>query len=116
MFDLPGLDQLLDRPGDLLDGDVGVDAVLVVEVDRLDAESLERALGGVLDRVGPAAGRLPIHVDEAELGGDDDLAAERRERFADELFVGERAVHLGGVEEGHAEFYGPTDDVDHLVP
>jgi hypothetical protein len=111
---LAGIDQLLDRPVDLLDGDVGIDAVLVVEVDRVDAEPLQRALGRVLDRVGPA-GRLAIRVDETELGGDDDLAAEGRERLADERFVRQRAVHLRGVEEGHAEFHGPTDDVDHLL-
>ena len=36
---------------------------------------------------------------EAELGGDHDLLAERGEGLADELFVRERAVDLGGVEE-----------------
>ncbi len=39
---------------------------------------------------------------EAEIGGDDDLVADRCERRADDLLVAERAVHLGGVEEGDA--------------
>ena len=34
---LAGLDELLDRAGDVLDGHVGVDSVLVVEVDGVDA-------------------------------------------------------------------------------
>ena len=38
--DLPGLDEGLDGAGELLDGCVRVDAVLVVDVDRLDAEAL----------------------------------------------------------------------------
>ena len=35
---LAGFAQLLDGAGDLFDRDVGVDTVLVVEVDRVDAE------------------------------------------------------------------------------
>ena len=34
------------------------------------------------------------------------------DRPADQLLVGERAVHVGGVEEGHAEVEGPVDGVD----
>ena len=52
---------------------------------------------------------------EAELGGDHDLLAERRERFADQLFVGERAVDLGGVEEGDAALDGGADQRDTLL-
>ena len=36
----------------------------------------------------------------------DDLVAEGRERFADELFVRVRAVDLGGIEERDALFVG----------
>ena len=65
------------------------------------------------------SGRLPaglaVGVDEAELGGDDDLAAERGECLADELLVGQRTVDLGGVEERDAELDGAADDADHLV-
>ena len=39
---------------------------------------------------------------EAELGGDHDVFPERRQRFADEFLIGERAVDFGGVEEGDA--------------
>jgi hypothetical protein len=35
MADLAGVDELLDRPGDILDRDVGVDAVLVEQIVRL---------------------------------------------------------------------------------
>jgi hypothetical protein len=35
MADLASVDELLDRPGDILDRDVGVDAVLVEQIVRL---------------------------------------------------------------------------------
>ena len=52
---------------------------------------------------------------EAELGGDHHLVAERRERLADQFLVGERAVDLGGVEEGDAALDGRADQRDHLA-
>ena len=58
------------------------------------------------------SGRLSTPVDcagrelEAELGRDHDLVADRFERLADELLVGERAVDLRGVEEGDAALDG----------
>jgi len=50
--DLPLLDQLLHRSRHFLDRDVRVDTVLIEEVDGLDSESLERALGAPLDVLG----------------------------------------------------------------
>jgi len=52
---------------------------------------------------------------ESEFGGDDDLAAERGEGFADEFFIGEGAVDFGRVEEGDALLDGGADDGDHLL-
>ena len=51
---------------------------------------------------------------EAELGGDDDLVAHRRQGLADDLFVDEGAVSFCGVEEGDAEVDGFVEEVDHL--
>jgi hypothetical protein len=39
---------------------------------------------------------------EAELGGDNNLVPDRLQRFPDDVLVGERAVDLCRVEEGHA--------------
>ena len=115
VLDLAGVDELLDGAGDFFDRDVGVDAVLVVEVDRVDAEPSQRAVGGLLDGVGPAASRLAVGVDETELGRNDDLSADRSQGLADELLVGERSVDLRGVEERDAELDGASDDADHLI-
>src|SRR5437868_1435604 len=79
VLDLPLPDQFLDRAGHVLDGHFGVDAVLVVEVDGLDPEPLERTLGHLPDVLRPAVehllprGRVEV---EAELGGDHHLSAE----------------------------------------
>ena len=40
--------------------------------------------------------------------------AERRERFADQLFVDERAIGFSGVEERDAAFYGGPKQGHHL--
>ena len=54
----------------------------------------------------------PSSMLEAELGGDDDLVAPALERPAQQLLVGEGAVHLGRVEEGHAQLDGAVDGGD----
>ncbi len=54
MPDLARRDQVLDRAGDLLDRHVGIDPVLIEEVDRFDPQALQRRLGDLLDPLGPA--------------------------------------------------------------
>ena len=85
-------DQLLDGAGDVLDRHVRVDAVLVEQVDRVDAAAasasprpLARMYSGRLSRSARLCRRRSML--EAELGRDHHLAAERRERLADELLV-----------------------------
>ena len=85
VLDLAGLDEFLHRAGDVLDRHVGVDAVLVEQVDacrrRAGAASRRRVAlmcSGRLFRP-----RAPVAVErEAELGGDDDLVADRRQGLA----------------------------------
>ena len=50
----------------------------------------------------------------AELGRDDDLVAAAGDRLPDQTLVGERPVHVGGVEESAARVEGVLDDVDRL--
>ena len=116
--DLALVDEVLDGAGDVLDRDVRVDAVLVEQVDRVGAQSLQRALDAAADRLGAAVERArsdrTLQV-EPELRRDHDLVADRLERLADELLVGERAVDLRGVEEGDAAVDGGADQRDHLL-
>ena len=78
----------------LLDRHVGIDAVLVEEVDGLDAEAFQRSLGDRAYMLGPAVdagdggGALLARIDlEAEFGGDHHAVAERLQRFAEQNLV-----------------------------
>ena len=117
MLHLAGGDEGFDGAGDVFDGDLGIDAVLVEEVDAVGAEAGQHGVGDADDVVGAAveaggAGAgLRIDV-EAEFGGDDDVVADGGEGGADEVFVGPGAVGFGGVEEGDAEVVRAADDAD----
>ena len=67
VLDLALADQVLHGAGDVLDRHVRVDAVLIEEVDAVDLEPLERAVGDLLDVLGPAvqADRLGPPSDRA---------------------------------------------------
>ncbi len=116
MPDLPLANQIRHGARDVFDRHVGVHAVLVVEVDRVHAQSLQRAFGDLLDVVGPAVqDLLPVgtHL-EPEFRGDDDLAAERLQRLADDLLV-DGAVNLRRIEECDASFGGCAYERDRLL-
>ena len=94
------LDELGHRPDGLLDRDVRVHAVLVVEVDVIGPEALERALDRAADVLGRAVdltdrrhvARLRFVNSASELGRDHVLVAMALDRAADQLLVGQRAV------------------------
>jgi hypothetical protein len=96
----------------VLDGDVGVDAVLVVEVDVAGVEAAEAGLAAgahVLGRAahGHAGGALPY----PELGGHLHLLPRQLlERLPQEGLVGVGPVGIGGVEEGDPAAEGVRDD------
>ena len=119
MLDLPFLDKVLNRAGDILDRHVRVDPVLVEKVEGVDVEPLEGRFGDLLDAPRPAiqaATLLAVGVDlEPELGGNHHLVADRRECLAHQPLVRKRAVDLGGVEECHAEVDGRPDHGHHLL-
>jgi hypothetical protein len=110
--DLAGGDELGHRPHGLLDRDPRVDPVLVVEVDPLDAEPLERGVAGLANVLGIAADaeRLPGGAaDLAELGRDHDLGAATGDRPSDQPLVGAGPVHVRGVEHRHPQVEGAPD-------
>ena len=114
---LPAAISVLHRAGDVLDRHVRVDAVLVEEVDDLDAQPLQRGVTRLADVLGTAvhAGRLPVHDVEAELGGDHHPVAERLEGIAHDLLVGVGAVDLGRIEEGDAALHRRADERDAVL-
>ncbi len=75
---------------------------------RSESSTLVRMVSGRLSR--PV--ELVPFEGQPELGGDDHLVAHGGEGFPDEFLVGERAVDLGGVEEGDALVDGGADERD----
>ena len=118
MADLARLDELGHGADGLLDRDILIDAVLVVQIDVVDPEAMEAGVAGLADVLGLAvdaeAGAIRLAL-VAELGRWLHLGAAARDGFADELLVREGAVHVGGVEEGHAEVEGAVDRVGGLL-
>ena len=76
---------------------------------REASQRLADPLGAVVD---PARRRLSRRI--AELGGQLHLVAAAGDRLADELLVVAGAVHVGGVEERHAEVERAVDRRDRL--
>src|SRR5882724_5742306 len=106
MPDFACVDQVFHRTGDLLDGDVRIDPVLIEQVDAVGPESLERGLGDLSDVVRaavepPLLARRGVNI-EAELRGDHYLVTAGRQRFSHELLIRERAVDFRRVEKSDA--------------
>ena len=98
-----------------LDGRLGVHAVLVIQVDHLDAQALQALLAAF-----PHIVRLAIHAEEgavrpahiAELRGDHALLALAPDGSAHEFLIGTHAIHVRRVEEGDAEVERAVDGGD----
>ena len=110
---MPCCHQLGHGADGFLDRDVGIDAVLVIQVDDVDAEALQAGLAGFDDILGAA-------VDAVGLAGALGLAELRRHHHAvaaafqgatEHLLVMAPAVHVGGVEMVHAGVDGVADQV-----
>ena len=114
--DLSGLDQILDRAGHVLDRHGEIDPVLVVEIDAVGLETLQRFLDDLPDTLRSAVQPVRAVDLEAELGGDGDLVADRREGLADQFLVDVGAVDFRGVEERDASLVGVANHTDALGP
>ena len=89
--------------------------MLVVEVDAIGVEALEGAFDRDADVRRAAVGSVAARVrHEPELRGQHDLVAPALDRPSDELLIRVGSVHLGGVDEGHAEVERPVDGADGL--
>ena len=91
--------------------------MVIEEIDAVGLESLKRRVRDHPDTFRPAIepGQR-IAILEAELGRYHNLIAKRRKRLAHDLFVGERSISFGRVEEGHPAFDGRADQLDRLLP
>ena len=96
--------QLLDSARDVLNRDIGIDAMLIQHVDDVSLEAFKRSFYHFLDVFRPAVeastalARPRIDV-ETELGGDHDLFAYGNEGFAHEFFICKWTISFGGIEQ-----------------
>jgi hypothetical protein len=83
----------------------------------LNPQPLQRVLGYLPDALGTAVGTTRSDGTEvkAELGGDDHILSEWRQGLANQLFVREGAIHLGGVKERDPALDRCPDERDHQV-
>src|SRR6185312_158769 len=101
-----GADSVLDRHG-------GVDAMLIVKVDDVDAEPLQARLAGLDHVLRPPVDALArCGLDLAEFAGEHDAVAPPLEGAAQELLVVAPTVHVRGIEEIDAAVDGVLDEGD----
>lgn len=116
VFDVSGFDQFFDSPGDILDRDIRVDAMLIEQVDAVGPKSLQRILGHFADAFGAAVESVRrLAVLETELGRDDDLVSIRSKCFSEQFFVIPRSVRFGGVKERDTKIDGRMQQSDCFV-
>ena len=110
-------DQLGQRADGVLDRRAGIDPVLVIQVDVVGAEPLQRPFDCGAD-VGRAAvedaGAATGVRDDAELCRHHHLVAPALDGPPYDLLVGVRAIDLGGVDVGDAQIERAVDGADRL--
>src|ERR1700722_15302465 len=115
MTHLAGLHQIRHGAHRFLDGDLRIDAMLVVKINMVDAETFETGIAGCthIRRCSTdAEGRAVGSAHDAELGGQHDLVAPRFQHLSEQAFVGTDPVHVGGVEEVDADIERSIEHVE----
>src|SRR5579871_4005932 len=115
MTHLTFLDQVFDRTGDVLDGYLGVDAVLVEQIDPIGPEALEGSDGDLTDVLRATVQSFAdASVRETEFRRDHHLIANRCQRLSEQFLIDEGAIRFGSVEESHAPLDRATDQCNTL--
>jgi len=120
IFGLALPDELLHHAGDIFHRHIGIDAVLIEQIDAIGSEPSQHAFRRSLDVIGTAVqpaemlSRFQIDV-PAELRGDRHRIAERSKRLAYDFLVSKRAIDFGRVEEGDAALDGRANDGDQVL-
>src|SRR5262245_27212053 len=111
-------DQFRHRADSLLNRNLRVDAVQVVKVDGLHAESFETPLDRLAGVFGPAVNASDRGVvgvaHDAELGGQKHLITLPLDRATDQLFISVWPVYIRCVQEIDDEFQRTVDSFDGL--
>ena len=116
--DFPFFPEPRHLPDSILDRNVGIDAMLIVKVDHFHPEPPEARVARRAHIFGVAANaeELPLgSADVAELGREEHLVATIGDRLPDQFLILADAIHVGGIEEGHAALDGVVDGRDRFA-
>jgi hypothetical protein len=113
--DLTLFDKLRHGADGVLDRHFRIDAVLIVKIDDLHAQTLQAGVASGCDIFRPAVGDLAAAPAEiAELGRQNDIRAASLDRLADQLLVVAIAVSIRSVEQCNAAIQRFADDGEPL--
>ncbi|CAK7280783.1 hypothetical protein SGPA1_11576 [Streptomyces misionensis JCM 4497] len=113
---LPRPHQLRHRAPGLLDGHLGIGAVQLVEVDHIRLQPAQRGVAGPLHIPRAAVGHdVLLAHQQPHLRGDEGLRAPLSEHPAQQQLIGERAVHVRGVQQARPQVQCPVDASQRLV-
>jgi hypothetical protein len=105
--DLAGFDKFGHRTHSVFDRSFGVDAVLIVQIDMIDAEPLQRGIARASDILRLSANRPGIGVffrsDVRKLRGQKYFVAAATDCFPDKLFVVADPINVCRIEEVDSE-------------
>src|SRR5882672_10302097 len=117
--DLPRFHQLSHRADGIFDRGIGIDAMLIIEIDNVGSEALQTGFASGTDVFGRsgyfAPGRIVGRSHDSELGGDGDFVAPSANRSADQLLVAMRSISVRGIPEGDTEFERAVQGVHRLL-
>ena len=93
---------------------IGVDPMLVVEIDCIDPEPFQRTFTGPADifRRAVDAAKAVLVKGKAEFGRNHEAVAFAGNGPAQKLFIAVRAVNFSGIEKGDAQFNRAIDRGD----
>src|SRR5215471_5397701 len=110
---LAGANQIRHGTDGFFDGSVGINAMLVIEVDGVDAESIQAgvATGTDILRLTADAANIGIGAiaNNGELGSKENFVAAVANGLADQDLVVAVAVDIGSIQEIDAQFDGAMD-------
>ena len=98
-----------------LDRHLGIDAMLIEQIDVIGLESLQRSFDRAPHMLAVQSGRLAVDNVEAELRGDDDLIALAAQRATDQLLILIGPINLGRIEEIDSQLQRPIDRRQRLL-
>ncbi len=97
--DFPLGDQMFYGTSHLFDWHFRIDTVLVVKINAVGSQPLQRFLGYLLDVLWPAIESYGTIDLETKFGCDYDLVAERLKRFSDKFLTCKWTVNLRRIKE-----------------